>query len=133
MKLIIILLITLLVVIAAFIFIIKPIRERSPWNIKFEISDGIPSIYISNNTPMVPATKIIFSNEKINRDLSENIAFEKHNINKIPFGEITFTDVTLFPGRITLKLFNHEIDILPRALIIDKKEYKWGERLIIDL
>jgi hypothetical protein len=29
------------------------------------------------------------------------------------------------PGTVTLRLFGHEIELLPRVLIIDRKEHPW--------
>ena len=36
-----------------------------------------------------------------------------------------FQDPTFLPGTVTLRQFGHEIELLPRVLIIDKKEIPW--------
>jgi hypothetical protein len=43
----------------------------------------------------------------------------------VPFGKCVFLDTTFLPGTITFALFGHEIELLPRVLIIDFKEHAW--------
>jgi hypothetical protein len=43
----------------------------------------------------------------------------------VPFGKCIFLDTTFLPGTVTLQLFGHEIELLPRALIIDHQEHPW--------
>jgi hypothetical protein len=37
------------------------------------------------------------------------------------------------PGTVTLELFGHEIELLPRVLIIDRKEHPWKSGTTISL
>jgi hypothetical protein len=34
-------------------------------------------------------------------------------------------DTTFLPGTLTFRLFSHELELLPRVLIIDHEEYPW--------
>ena len=43
----------------------------------------------------------------------------------VPFGECVFMDTTFLPGTVTFHLFGHEIELLPRVLLIDKREHPW--------
>ncbi|HWI58463.1 MAG TPA: hypothetical protein VNZ22_14660, partial [Bacillota bacterium] len=43
----------------------------------------------------------------------------------VPFGSCIFMDTTFLPGTVTLRLFSHEIELLPRTLIIDHQEHPW--------
>ena len=50
---------------------------------------------------------------------------------EIPGGRLTFQDVTLRPGRVTLVLGGHTFDVMERALVVDGVEYFWdGEEVI---
>ena len=53
---------------------------------------------------------------------------------EVPFGKCLFMDTTFLPGTITFELFGHEIELLPRALIIDFKEHPWqsGANITVD-
>ena len=62
-------------------------------------------------TPRMPAT-LVFSQPRA-------VPFE------VPFGKCVFMDTTFLPGTVTLNLFNHEIELLPRVLVIDRQEHPW--------
>lgn len=49
---------------------------------------------------------------------------------ELPFGAVRFLDTTFLPGTVTLALYGHEVELLPRVLIIDKQEHPWraGDR-----
>ena len=44
---------------------------------------------------------------------------------EVPFGNCVFMDTTFLPGTVTLQLFGHEIELLPRVLVIDRQEHSW--------
>jgi hypothetical protein len=43
----------------------------------------------------------------------------------VPFGKCVFMDTTFLPGTVTLQLFGHEIELLPRVLMVDHEEHAW--------
>jgi len=51
----------------------------------------------------------------------------------VPYGKCLFMDTTFLPGTLTLQLFGHEIELLPRVLIIDHREYPWQSNTNIQL
>ena len=51
----------------------------------------------------------------------------------VPFGKCIFMDTTFLPGTVTFQLFGHEIELLPRVLIIDHREYPWRSNTNIAL
>jgi hypothetical protein len=44
---------------------------------------------------------------------------------EVPYGRCVFLDTTFLPGTVTLELFGHEIEMLPRVLVIDGQERQW--------
>jgi hypothetical protein len=42
-------------------------------------------------------------------------------------------DTTFLPGTVTLQVFNHEIELLPRVLVIDGQEHPWLSESTITL
>ena len=52
---------------------------------------------------------------------------------EVPFGRCVFLDLTSLPGTVTFDLFGHEIELLPRVLIIDRHEYPWRRDAAITL
>ena len=43
----------------------------------------------------------------------------------VPFGRCVFLDLISLPGTVTFELFGHEIQLLPRVLMIDRQEHPW--------
>jgi hypothetical protein len=43
----------------------------------------------------------------------------------VPFGQCAFMDTTFLPGTVTFELFGHEIELLPRVLVVDHQEHAW--------
>ena len=51
----------------------------------------------------------------------------------VPFGKCVFMDTTFLPGTVTFQLFGHEIELLPRVLMIDHEEHPWLPDAVINL
>jgi hypothetical protein len=51
----------------------------------------------------------------------------------VPFGKCVFMDTTFLPGTVTFQLFGHEIELLPRVLVIDRREHRWQSDSVIVL
>jgi hypothetical protein len=98
---------------------------KGPWEITF-VTDaaGQPSLAISE--PSLKISQIIaFPGQKIApTNLARAQRFDEA-VTNLPFGEMIFQDPTFLPGTVTMRLFGHEIELLPRVLIIDKKEIPW--------
>jgi hypothetical protein len=103
---------------------------KGPWEITFA-SDGAghPSLFISE--PRLGISRgIDFPGQKIPAlHLSRQEKFDE-TVTNLPFGEMLFQDPTFLPGTVTMKLFGHEIELLPRVLIIDKKEIPWNAGIV---
>jgi hypothetical protein len=98
---------------------------KGPWEITF-ITDGVgrPSLRISE--PMLRISQeIVFPGQKVAPANLARVERFGEAVTHLPFGEMIFQDPTFLPGTVTLRLFGHEIELLPRVLIIDKKEIPW--------
>ena len=106
---------------------------RGPWHIVFA-SDaaGRPSLLVSE--PYLKITqKIEFLAAKVPQtNLNSEEVFADAQTN-LPFGRMIFQDPTFLPGTVTMLHFGHEIELLPRVLIIDKMEIPWGSRETVKL
>lgn len=45
----------------------------------------------------------------------------------LPDTKLIFADTTMLPGRVTLQVLGHTLDIMERALIINGKDHSWNE------
>jgi len=119
--------------IAAFSLIEYRRAVKGPWEIAF-ISDGAgrPSLQISQRTLHI-SERLSFPDDKVARpNLAELIKFREATTN-LPFGEMLLQDALYLPGTITLRLCGHQIEVLPRTLIVDKTEHPWkaGEEIVV--
>lgn len=93
---------------------------------------GRPSLRISQ-----PALKISeglsFPDDQVARpNLAELVKFGEAATN-LPFGEMLLQDPLYLPGTITMRLFGHLVEVLPRTLVVDQQEHAWkaGEEMVI--
>lgn len=108
--------------------------RKGPWEVQFmSDSSGRPSIIVYQPALGVSSVEILFHSEQINRsNLSERVSFDRP-LKQGPFGKVIYEDLTFLPGVVTFDLFGHEIELLPRVLIINKKEVPWKSDSTVEL
>ncbi len=98
---------------------------RGPWQVEFQAgAGGAPSLVISQTNLNVFETIVFPTNKVSAQNLPRTVRFEP-NAADIPFGEVKYQDSMYLPGTVTLELFGHEIELIPRVLKIDAREYSW--------
>jgi len=98
---------------------------NGPWEIEF-ISDasGRPSLGIFQSKLNI-SEHLAFPDDKIEiTSLSTRVVFRGGN-SDLPFGQMLLQDALYLPGTLTLRVCGHQVEVLPRALIIDKSEHAW--------
>ena len=107
---------------------IEHLRTRKgPWEVTFtHNNNGAPAIVvnepklnISNVTIDFPRAETSATNSTLDFARPKQVPFE------VPFGQCIFMDTTFQPGTVVFNFFGHEIQLIPRVLTIDKKEYPW--------
>jgi hypothetical protein len=98
---------------------------KGPWEVTFQ-SDGAgrPTVVIRQGKLGIVET-LAFPEENVAPNLRVMERFSDAT-NQIPFGKVLFQDPTFLPGTLTMELFGHEIEAVPRVLVIDKKEIAWS-------
>jgi hypothetical protein len=98
---------------------------KGPWEVSFRAdAAGTPSLLITQTHLDISET-IRFPGQTVQpSSFSRTIVFGP-TPPELPFGELIYQDPTFLPGTVTLRLFGHTNELLPRVLIIDKKEYPW--------
>jgi hypothetical protein len=106
--------------------------RKGPWQVTFQSdSNATPSIIVNEPVLNIQRLQITFPGEHATAaNLSTNISFD-HPAIKPPFGDWIYDDLMYLPGTVTLNLFGHEIELLPRVLGIDRREFKWQSDAII--
>lgn len=99
---------------------------RGPWRVLFQTdASGEPSISVSQQKLRLTNVTFVFPGERFHpSNLAATIVFDAPKTN-VPFGKVVFLDTTFLPGTVTFELFGHEIELLPRTLVVDLKEVSW--------
>ena len=108
--------------------------RKGPWEVTFTTdATGNPSITIYQPKLNISSVELVFLGEKLEQtNLSQTVSFNRVNA-AVPFGKVIFLDLMILPGTVTLDLFGHEVELLPRTLILNKKEYPWRSDSVIEL
>ena len=113
----------------------KHLRERKgPWEVRFQTdSFAAPAIIVDQPALRISNLKIIFPENRLSvTNLLTAVAFDSP-LKQSPFGKVIFHDLMYLPGTVTFDLFGHEIELLPRVLIIDHQEHPWRSDATIEL
>ena len=118
---------------AAFSWIEHLRAAKGPWEMAF-MSDaaGRPSLVISHRALKI-SERLSFPDAPAARpNLAEVVRFREATTN-LPFGEVLQQDALYLPGTVALRLFGHQIEVLPRTLRVDQQEHPWkpGEEIVV--
>jgi hypothetical protein len=108
--------------------------RRGPWEVTFRATaNGVPVVEIAQPRLGIAGVQLVFSGTNV-LSLTNAIALRFYGPEQresVPFGQVRFLDTTMLPGTVTLDLFGHEVELLPRRLLLDKREQPWqsGQRI----
>lgn len=110
-------------------------RKNGPWQMTFTEVAGVPAIVVNQPALRLTNITIIFSGAPAQTNRPQTVAFEHGRPAPfdLPFGKCVFADAIFLPGTATCEIFNHEIQLLPRTLTIDRVEHPWqpGEKILL--
>lgn len=109
-------------------------HRKGPWVVEFSRNEaGDPAVVVSQGWLGIESVALQFPGERAESvALPQRVAFERPG-RGIPFGEVLYEDLTFLPGVVTFNLFGHEVELLPRVLLINKREVPWESGRVISL
>jgi hypothetical protein len=114
--------------------------RKGPWEVSFSAgSNGAPTMVINQAKLGITNVQIIFPGNVVETNggvLPNTLVFDKPQPvpYDVPFGKCIFTDLTFLPGSVTFSnVFGHEIELLPRVLIIDYKAHPWSSETLLNV
>ncbi len=115
-----------LVYVAAFCAIEHLRGRKGPWHVTFNTRpSGEPSIIISEPRIGISNVTVLFPDHQLDAtNLKNTVVFERP-VTNVPFGAVRYLDTTFLPGAVVLDLFGHEVQLLPRVLLLDRHEVPW--------
>lgn len=108
---------------------------KGPWEVTFTAEAGHAQLVINQPTLNIRDLLIIFPDVVAPSNTVERVTFTKARATPypVPFGQCVFQDLVFLPGTVTLQMFGHEIQLLPRTLTLDKSEHSWRSGETIEL
>jgi hypothetical protein len=111
--------------------------RKGPWEITFtNDAAGNPSLVINEPRLAITNVQVTFTNQRAAASFAPTtLVFRQPRPipYEVPFGRCMFMDTTFLPGTVALELFNHEVELLPRVLVIDRQEHPWLSESTITL
>ncbi len=110
--------------------------HRGPWVVTFGVAtNGSPTVEIAQPRLGIHDVRFTFTGTNApNLRTNVTIRFDDPaRLPDAPFGKLEFLDTTYLPGTVTLALFGHELEFLPRTMIVDKREEPWRPGAHFDL
>lgn len=109
-------------------------QRRGPWRVEFDrVPTGFPVLRIQQPALGLTNVAILFGGEGTPAtNLPATVIFDVPR-RMAPFGTNVFEDITYLPGNVTLHCFGHEVQLLPRTLVINRRERPWESGTTITL
>src|SRR5688572_31942163 len=95
-------------------------HRKGGWEVTF-LSDasGQPEMRVTQAALSLTNIQFHFLGERIaTSNLSQTVVFDQP-ITNVPFGQVVFLDTTFLPGTLTFDFFGHEVELLPRVLVVN--------------
>lgn len=109
--------------------------RNGPWEVTFTRQDNSPALLINQTRLGLSNVTVIFAEAVAPTNLPQTVRFQHGQVAplELPFGQCVFLDTLFLPGTAACEMFGHEIQLLPRALTIDRAERPWvsGEKILL--
>jgi len=100
--------------------------RKGPWTVAFTTKGSSPALVVNQAKLGLTNAVILFSSLPAPTNTATLVFSSPRPVPfEVPFGQCIFMDSTFLPGTLTFQLFGHELELLPRVLIIDHEEHPW--------
>jgi hypothetical protein len=108
-------------------FSIEHLRTRKGgWQVTFG-SDGTGSAKVTIAQPQFGLSNVslIFPEQPVILSHQTNTVLFDQPVTNVPFGKVIYLDTTFLPGSVVFNFFGHEVQLIPRVLLVDHEEIPW--------
>lgn len=107
-------------------------QTKGPWEVEFQTStNGDATLVVSQAHMKVSGAKIVVHGEQVT-NAPGRVVFDHVKL-PVPFGQVIYEDLTFLPGVVTFNLLGHEVELLPRALVVNKQLVPWQSGMTVEL
>lgn len=108
--------------------------RRGAWEVSFVTENGTPTLTVTETALKIAGVKLRFPGESTtNIPAPVQWIFDDVTKTNLPFGTVIFNDLTYLPGTVTMDFFGHEIELIPRTLVVNRKQIAWEPNQTITL
>lgn len=110
--------------------------RNGPWQVTFTNSvGGNPLIVVDQPKLGISDVQLEFVSGGTITNTAGRVIFKdlKGTPYALPFGQCVFMDLTSLPGTVVMNISGHEVELLPRVLVLDKKERAWVSGSVLRL
>ena len=98
--------------------------RKGPWVVNFQANTNGEPLLVIDQSFLKIHTQILLAGEKAT-NTPGSVEFKNPQHIRTPFGRVRFHDLTYLPGTVTLDVYGHEVELLPRTLVLNTKEVGW--------
>ncbi|MCX8157281.1 MAG: hypothetical protein N3J91_12685 [Verrucomicrobiae bacterium] len=101
-------------------------RERlGPWEVTFlSASNRPPALVIHQSRLGIEKVEVVFEGETA---APTNVVMRFDQPQRaVPWGTVVHQDPVKFPGVVTLQVFGHEVEMMPRVLSLNRRAVPWS-------
>ena len=116
----------ILIYLGAFYLLEHSRTRKGGWQVTFQTdADGHPTLWFAQPHLGISNVSVSFPGGQVGPSNLLSVVVFDRPITNVPFGRVIYVDTTFQPGSVVFGLFGHEIQLLPRVLMLDKREIPW--------
>lgn len=117
-------------------------NRHGPWQLTFYAEknpgEGAWAASVTIDQPALGITNrtIRFSGVRLTQPAPvSTLQFESpaDTLQVLPFGSLVFHDLMYLPGTLTFDFFGHQVELLPRVLIVEGTEHPWVSDRVLEI
>jgi hypothetical protein len=102
--------------------------HKGAWIVNFQSNTNGEPLLVIDQPFLKIITQILLAGEKATNTPGV-VEFKDPQHLRTPFGRVRFHDLTYLPGTIVLDVYGHEVELLPRTLVLNTKEIAWTNNI----
>jgi hypothetical protein len=109
-------------------FGIRAINAGEPWTLRFTANNRECVDILITNKKLKIDRALVRTQTPVPPHFKETVIVARRGM-EIPIGKVMFSDFTTLPGRLTLLIGTHTMDITERAVLVDGREIGWQQAM----
>ena len=106
--------------------------RKGPWEVAFgRDTEGNATLTVSQPALGLSGVRIVARGDRAT-NAPGAVRFDRVQ-QPVPEGQVIYEDLTFIPGVVTFDFHGHEVELLPRVLVVNKRLVPWQSGATVDL